>query len=138
LSDLNAKVIRSKLLTMANIYNLATPASAKRANLARSIRVTERAHETSHKFTTGIEASTKKTFDIYITGDEVTGFNENGGMLAFNAFLSTSGSVSPDTTEINEGHAFVQVTSGSDASANIKSALEGLPNNVIPSVTVSS
>jgi hypothetical protein len=137
LSDLNAKVIRSKLLTMANIYNLANPVLAKRANLARSIRVTERAHETSHKFTTGIEASKKKTFDIYITGDEVTGFNENGGMLAFNAFLSTSGSVSPDTTEINEGHAFVQVTSGSDASANIKSALLGLPNNVIPSVTVS-
>jgi hypothetical protein len=123
---------------MASVYNLASLSGAKRANLGKSIRVVQRKDMTSHKFATGIEASKKKTFDIYITPNEVSGLNENGGMLAFTAFLATgASSTTLVATEISSGNAYVNVASGSDASADIKSALEGLPNNVIPAVTVS-
>jgi hypothetical protein len=128
LDGLTAPKIRAKLLSLSEI-NSATTA-------LRSVRVTERPHKTSHKFSTGIESSTKKTFDIYITPNEATGLNENGGTLALSAHLASSGTTNVNTTEIDEGHAYVNVASGSDASAEIKSALEGLPNNVIPSVTV--
>lgn len=61
LEDLTADKIRKSLLDLTKIKD------SGRANLARSVHVTERPHKTSHKFTSGIEASTKKTFDIYIT-----------------------------------------------------------------------
>jgi hypothetical protein len=138
LGGLTAPVIRSKLLTLPNIYNLAAPTTAKRANLAKNIRVVQRKDQTSHKFQNGIQASTKKTFDIYITPDVVSGVNENGGLLEFKAYLATgASSKTENATEISEGNAYVNVASGFDASADIKDALEGLPNSVIPAVTVS-
>jgi hypothetical protein len=138
LAGLTAPIIRSKLLTLASVYNLASLTGAKRANLGKSIRVVQRKDMTSHKFATGIEANTKKTFDIYITPNEVSGLNENGGTLEFTAFLATGATSTTEVaTEISSGDAYVNVASGSDASADIKSALEGLPNNVIPAVTVS-
>lgn len=133
LSSLTADKIRNTLWGLSSTGLTLT----QRANLARSIRVTERPHKTSHKFSTGIEAATKKTFDVYITADVTTGLEENGGLKEFSAYLSTTGSDSVVTTEIDSGDAFVQVVSMSDASSEIKSALEGLPNNVIPSVSVS-
>jgi hypothetical protein len=133
LSLLTADKIRNTLWGLSSTGLTTT----QRANLARSIRVTERPHKTSHKFSSGIEAAKKKTFDVYMTADVTTGLEENGGLKEFSAYLSTVNSDSVVTTEIDSGDAFVQVVSMSDASSEIKRALEGLPNNVIPSVSVS-
>lgn len=132
LQGLTAAGIRKTLLDLTKIKD------AGRGNLARSVYVTERPHKTSHKFATGIEASTKKTFDIYITQHPTTGLGENGGLLSFTAALGDNTSPPTlSTADIEAGKAFVQLRYMSDASNAIKDALEGLPNSVLPAVTVS-
>jgi hypothetical protein len=143
LGGLNAEVIRATVLGLSPIYDLSATANP---NLARSVRVVERPGLTSHKFQDGIKAASKKTFDIYITADPFSGLKEAGGLKEFTAYLAngtaalTAGTTNAaGTAEIDEiaaGNAYVAVTSGADASAAIKDALEGLPNNVIPAVTV--
>lgn len=131
LATLTAGKVRAALLSLTKIKDTG------RANLARSVHVTARPGLTSHKFTTGIEESTKKTFDIYITQHHTTGLDENGGLLAFTAGLGNADASTPATADINAGNAFVEIRSMSDASSAIKSALEALPNSVLPAVTVS-
>jgi hypothetical protein len=137
-ATLTAQVIRKTILGMSPFYTATAD-----SNLARSVRVVERPDMTSHKFQNGIQANTKKTFDIYITVDPFSGVKENGGLNEFTANLvvgSSSNTAAPTaggaTDEIGLGNAYVAVTSAADASAAIKDALEGLPNNVIPAVTV--
>jgi hypothetical protein len=121
--DLNtAALIREKLLGAATI--------GASTDLARSIRVTKRPDRTSHKFAGGIEANAKTTYDIYINPHLFDGLNEAGGLKAFTAELNGS------STQVADGKAYVNLRLASDASADIKGALEGLPNNVIPAVTV--
>lgn len=58
--------------------------------------------------------------------------------MAFTAGLgNNAGTPTLSTADIEAGKAFVQLRSMSDASSAIKDALEGLPNNVLPAVTVS-
>jgi len=137
-ATLTAQVIRKTILGMSPFYTATAD-----SNLARSVRVVQRPDMTSHKFQNGIQANTKKTFDIYITVDPFSGVKENGGLKEFTANLvsgSSSNTAAPTaggaTDEIGLGNAYVAVTNAADASAAIKDALEGLPNNVIPTVTV--
>jgi len=67
-----------------------------------------------------------------------TGLSEAGGFKEFTATLcDTNGDAGTGANDIvGIGEAFVEARLASDASAEIKSALEGLPNNIIPSVTV--
>jgi len=125
-----AAILRQKLVGLSTI--------AASPDLARSVRVTKRPHATSHKFTSGIKASSKITFDVYMNPSLYTGLSEAGGLKEFTATLCDSngaaGTGANDIVAI--GEAFVEARLASDASAEIKSALEGLPNNIIPSVTV--
>jgi hypothetical protein len=123
-----AALIREKLLGAATI--------GAATDLAKSIRVTKRPDRTSHKFAGGIEANAKSTYDIYINPNLFNGLNEAGGLKAFTASLQQTGGGA--STQVADGKAYVNVRLVSDASADIKAALEGLPNNVIPSVTVTN
>jgi len=140
LADMTAEVVRATVLGLSPIYT-----ATANPNLARSVRVVERPEKTSHKFQDGIKAASKKTFDVYITVDPFSGLNEAGGLKEFTAYLAngadagnagTTNAAGGANDEIGAGNAYVAVTSGADASAAIKDALEALPNNVIPAVTV--
>jgi len=123
----SAGLIREKLLGLSTIGDA--------TDLAKSIRVTKRPDRTSHKFVGGIEADAKTTYDIFINPDHLTGFNEAGGLKEFTASI-VKGADDSASTMVADGKAYVNLRLVSDASADIKDALEGLPNNVIPAVTV--
>jgi hypothetical protein len=132
LGDLTAAKIREKLLAISTIY---VPAAGTRANKGREVFVTERPHATSIKLNGAIEHSTRKIFDIYMTPDPRTGYDENGGLLEFKSYFGTD-----NTTEVNAmvtaDLAYTAIHSTGDHSDDIRTALESLPNQVIPSVTV--
>ena len=133
LSGLTAAKIREKLLAISTIY---VPGAGTRANKGREVYVTERPDPTSIKLNGIIEHSARKIFDIYITPDPVTGHDENGGLLEFKSFFG-AGSTTEDTTLVAADLGYTAITSGGDHSTDIQNALESLPNQVIPSVTVS-
>ena len=133
LSDLTAPKIREKLLAISTIY---VPGANVRANKGREVYVTERPHPTSIKLNGIIEHSARKIFDIYITPHPVTGHDENGGLLEFKSFFGL-GSTTENTDLVTGDLGYTAITSGGDHSADIQNALESLPNQVIPSVTVS-
>jgi hypothetical protein len=127
LTTVNAEILRETILGLAKV--------GASTDLARSVRVVQRPDATSHKFYSGIQASRKLTFDIYINPHLFDGLDEAGGLKAFTASLAGS-TAAASADLIAAGKAFVQIQLATDASADIKDALEGLPNNVIPAVTV--
>jgi hypothetical protein len=129
LADVTAAKIRNVILALSTIY-----LPANRANHGRSVSVTQRPHASSIKLDGSIQASKRNVFDIYITPDPLTGLDENGGLLAFSSCLGTSASCV--TTNVVAQSAYTAITSAADHSTDIQNALESLPNQVIPSVTV--
>jgi hypothetical protein len=127
LTTVDAQILRETILGLANV--------GASTDLARSVRVVQRPDATSHKFYSGIQAGRKLTFDIYINPHLFDGLDEAGGLKAFTASLAGS-TAAASADLIAAGKAFVQIQLATDASADIKDALEGLPNNVIPAVTV--
>ena len=121
--------IRNALLTNAKIYE-----PANRANNGRSVYVSERPHPTSIKLNGQIYPGARRIFDIYITPEQVDGMDENGGLLEFKAEFGVLNT--PNTEMVEADLAYTAITSTADHSADIQNALESLPNQVIPSVTV--
>jgi len=117
------------LLTNAKIYE-----PANRANHGRSVYVSERPHPTSIKLNGQIYPGARRIFDIYITPEQVDGMDENGGLLEFKAEFGVGNT--PNTEMVAADLAYTAITSTADHSADIQNALESLPNQVIPSVTV--
>jgi hypothetical protein len=125
---IDADALRKDLLSLFAPY--ATDAYAKK-DRANTIHVVRHYSATSVKLGGSIEAATRITYDIHVPVDMYS-HDDNGGLLAFTA-------VWKDTTPAGLGAnkralALYQV---GDRSAEIASALTSLPNQVIPSVTVS-
>jgi hypothetical protein len=124
---IDADALRKDLLSLFAPY--ATNAYAKK-DRANTIHVVRHYSATSVKLGGSIEAATRITYDIHVPVDMYS-HDDNGGLLAFTA-------VWKDTTPAGLGAnkralALYQV---GDRSAEIASALTSLPNQVIPSVTV--
>merc|ERR1719163_462005 len=66
--------------------------------------------------------------------------DENGGLLELKSYFgdaNANSDTTEDTAMVVADLAYTAITSAGDHSADIQNALESLPNQVIPSVTVS-
>jgi hypothetical protein len=122
---INAGKIRNALLPLFGGYQTNPYVGKDRGNTAY---VREHYSATSVKLGGSIHANARLTFDIYIPID-MSAHDDNGGLAS--AFTVAWGAT-PDANT-----AELKLYQLGDRSAEIESALTSLPNQVIPSVTVS-
>jgi hypothetical protein len=122
---LTAAEIREALLVIFGPY-LANPIVKK--DRANTIYVRKHQSATSIKLGGNIESAVRMTFDIYLPID-MTSHDDNGSFLS-GLTASWKGTATVNSQE-------VKIYQLGDRSAEIANALTSLPNQVIPSVTVS-
>jgi len=122
---ISAKTIRKQLLKLFGAYQDDAYVGKDRGN---TLYVSEHYSATSVKIGGSIRSNTRVTFDIHLPID-MSGHDDNGELMS--SFTAAWGSApSANTQEL----ALYQL---GDRSAEIETALTSLPNQVIPSVTVS-